>query len=444
MAVDLGRSPRGGGRLDRYDLIVQSLDEGADPGGAVIALVDSLGVDFDLADRALAALPSTIVEDIDQALAERALGPLRDAGLRVRLLRRDPAPRLRASASTIPRVGSSSVSPPAVSSSVIPPVVSSSVVPRRVSSAPPGARDGGHGELALGAFDALPLPELDLPVARPPSRAPSRAPEPEPEPEPQLARIEAPSFFSIAASAFMTPWSTTGLRWMLRGLAIGVVALVLSVLGGVLRFGIMGLVMRVAGPLIGSALLVGFTLAWFRANFIAGSGGDERPDPPTALDLDTLWDYGLSGGLLTLVAFALDAAILAAWVGLSGAPLGPDAMIAPGLSRLLLLANALVALHYPVGLAVMSMRGERLAYFDVRAAAQLALGAPLEIAAVYAAYLLAVGVAVGVPVLVLVAAGPGWTFIGAMCAMAYATMMAFGSLGAMMGAVVRSKPDLAV
>ncbi|AKF05313.1 hypothetical protein [Sandaracinus amylolyticus] len=443
--------------MDRYDVILQAIDEGVDREQAVHAAGVVLGLDPRGAKRALDVLPAKVLEDVDERSAEELLAPLRRAGWRVRLLKRPlrrgsyPSPHGLQPASRHP--SSHRGLQPASRPSPYPPPST----PPAVSSWPPApGSSASPSEPAALEAPLLPLPELDLDLP-PAAPAPRRSAPPASSPPPVApAATEEPegeslvTFFASLPRTLLTPLRGGALRWLLRTvlLAIGFVLLATAGTGLLLMRSYTGLSVSVLGMLAGSAFWIGHLFSWFRACLWAVLGREEGPDPPPDFDGDDLYARVFDGAVV-IVAFVVPNVGLL----LSGASSDPTALAAGELPMQLVVANLLLAVHVPIGLTLMATRHSRLAYFDVLGAIKLVIGAPIHLIVVLAVWAFVTRVA-GAGVLAMALGATAAAEAGAPAALLWVglpvaglvllvlTMLQWGVLGAAMGAVCRAKPRL--
>ncbi|UJR82061.1 hypothetical protein [Sandaracinus amylolyticus] len=447
--------------LDRYDVILQAIDDGVDREQAVHAAAVVLGLDPRGAWRALEALPAKVLEDVDERSAEELLVPLRRAGWRVRLLKRPlrrgsyPSPQGLQPASRHPSShrglqAASRPSPYPPPPTPIPPPAVSSWPPAPGSSVSAPASEPPVLDAPL-----LPLPELELdhpltplPPRRsaPPQGPVSSAPVAQEEPEGESLL----TFFASLPRTLLTPLRGGASRWFLRTvvLAIGFVLLATAGTGLVLTRSYTGLGVSVLGMLGGTAFWIGHLFSWFRACLWAALGREEGPDAPPDFDGDDLYARVFDGGVIMATFIVVNVGIV-----LSGVGADPDAIAAGELPLRLVVVNLLFALHVPIGLTLMATRHSRLAYFDVLGAIKLVIGAPIHLLVVVAVWAFVARVA-GAGVLAMAQGAAAAAEAGAPAALLWVglplaglvllvlTMLQWGVLGAAMGAVCRAKPRL--
>lgn len=464
--------------MDRYDVVLHGVDLGLEPDLAAAALREVLDVDGDLAGRAVAELhasrsATTVACDLDDRVAERALHALRERGVLVRLVRRTPSePPREPRRELLPDLGDlpryelasplAAADPDARADADA--SADASERPLRSGELVPTERDALPVGVAISATrsDALPPPSvsaLDAPLRSAPAARP-------PRPVPRAGPPGAPAFRHAAARALAAAWSGLAWWWVIRAWSVALLALALHTWAAIAfslgdpRGGWAPIRATLPVDLAVLALAVGMSLAWYRAAFDAGARGARDFPPPDPLGLGTALGYFLSGAALVAVIASATALFLYGWLHahpwVASLPPAEALPRMRGAFRSAGIALAVFALHAPIGTTLVALHRRRRAYFDPIATARLIATAPLELACVYAAGALAlllalawIGgslVALGVREVSLrdgVVPALAWWQLGlALVPPAVIAQLAWGSMGALAGAMARSKPAL--
>lgn len=417
--------------MDRYDVIVQGLDDRADPVAAEEGVARVIGGDRDAAARLLAALPATIREDLSERDAEAVLHALRAAGVRVRLKKKS------ASRAMVRATNAPPSSPPG------PEPEGASVRPRT----PP--RDVAPIELDAPVLPIPDLPIPDLPLPTDTADAIDRtgtAPRPAGEqyaprpaataapiaPEPANDDVEPPRFWSALPTALIYPLRGPGWKWLLVGALLSPIVPIAATIGAFMRF--YGLVIVGAA----AAVFLGYVLAWFRACCFGTMTGEREPE-----GLPEHWrDRFQEGGF---VAIVLMSASMLGFVALATAARGTLDVGHPGTHLVALFVfYGLLFCYWPIGIGLLVARQSMLAFFDFAVAMRALVEVPLQMLAVLVICVVAQAIAASVIFWLTVAAASisawGWLVALALGALPFAYVHAV--MGSAMGYLFRVRPHV--
>lgn len=458
--------------MDRYDVIVQALDEGADSARAAATVARVLDTSERRAWELLTTLPATVREDADEREAESMLHALREVGVRVRLKKKTASrvsmPRAAPDAPASVRPAARPGAPPIASGpslgepdrgrpdpggpGLLGPSPSGPSPSGSGASGPivPGPIGSGPSALDLhapelpphGALPEMPLPalELDLPVPATRPRAPAPA-APVPSPSTPLAReldddTVPPRFWGALPGALIYPLRGPGWRYLVLGVFLSPIVPIAILFASWMRY--YGLPVLYGA----SAIWLGYLLSWFRACcFGTMTGGTE----PEGLPESGTWrDRFQEGGFLGVVLIGLG---VLGFVVLSTAAHGAMKIGDVGTHGIaLLVLYGAMFLYWPIGVGLVAARHSMLAFFDFAVAVRAVRHAPLEMIAIIALSVVAQGIAASVVFWVGLASMlmSSWGFVLVLALAALPTAYVHAVMGTAMGLLFRVKPDVFV